>query len=144
MEQAIDALAAQTKDMNNLQNQHHTLQVLAALHVLQAVLSCLYPAPTGKHTALMLPGMHATLYLKHTTVLIASYLCTLASLQLGTVAVLSFMGLGRLVGLRCLVGRGHLVGLGRLVGLGTLCMAAWMSFTRLCNPEMQCHQHEHG
>ena len=28
MEQAIDALAAQTKDMNSLQNQHHMLQVL--------------------------------------------------------------------------------------------------------------------
>jgi hypothetical protein len=27
MEQAIDALAAQTKDMNTLQNQHHMLQV---------------------------------------------------------------------------------------------------------------------
>ena len=27
MEQAIDALAAQTKDMNNLQNQHVMLQV---------------------------------------------------------------------------------------------------------------------
>jgi len=33
MEQAIDALAAQTKDMNTLQNQHHMLQV----HWLQMV-----------------------------------------------------------------------------------------------------------
>ena len=33
MEQAIDALAAQTKDMNTLQNQHHMLQV----HWLQTV-----------------------------------------------------------------------------------------------------------
>ena len=33
MEQALDALAAQTKDMNTLQNQHHMLQV----HWLQMV-----------------------------------------------------------------------------------------------------------
>ena len=33
MEQALDALAAQTKDMNTLQNQHHMLQV----HWLQTV-----------------------------------------------------------------------------------------------------------
>lgn len=31
MEQAIDALAAQTKDMTSLQNQHHMLQVLHLL-----------------------------------------------------------------------------------------------------------------
>lgn len=32
MEQAIDALAAQTKDMNSLRNQHHMLQVLCCWH----------------------------------------------------------------------------------------------------------------